>query len=527
MFAKTNGSTAARTYVHALARPMLLAGSLAVLSVIALTMLPGPARAAVRHPDPLDPALAERFRLKTAAGYAALEADSAETALGRFQELTQMIPDSPLAFYHLACANGRAARPDEARAALEKAVELGFADTAQVGSDPDLEMLRTRADWPALQEGMIANLAEGRVLLAERLAQPLPNEEPPFTSLDSLKAYYGSEQRRVMSAGRVYAEPAFSAMQLDVLKRKLAALERLLLERADAAEAYPVRLEIFGTQSHFAELDSRPWTLGRERVVASAEEMLRLYPDSSGAAWAALWKARAAWYGRLTGEVADMPAEAWEQAVGELRAVAQGYPGTPAGCQALAEALEITAEGTQRDVERLRPLLTELEAGCTQDRATLDRFVYTLNEYRLLVHGAPDFTATDIDGREWHLADLRGRPVLLDFWATWCGPCVAEMPTMLRIRERYPESELVILGISLDQTQRLSVEAFRQWLAKKGMSWPQIYAGGGWKTELAQLYHVMSIPCPVLIAADGTVLAAGDGARADKLEKLLAKTLGH
>jgi len=331
----------------------------------------------------------------------------------------------------------------------------------------------------------------------------------------------------VMFAGRVYAEPAFAAMQLDVLKRKLAALERLLLERADAAEAYPVRLEIFGSQSRFAELDGRPWTLGRERVVASAEEMLKLYPDSAGAAWAALWKARAAWYSRLTGEVADMPAEAWEQAAGELHAVAQAYPGTPAGCQALAEALEITAEGTHRDVERIRPLLAELEAGCTQDRATLDKYLYTLNEYRLLVHGAPDFTATDIDGREWHLADLRGRPVLLDFWATWCGPCVAEMPTMIRIRERYPESELVILGISLDQEQRLSVEAFRQWLARKGMSWPQIYAGGGWKTELAQLYHVMSIPCPVLLAADGTVLAAGEGARADRLEKLLAKTLGH
>ena len=467
-----------------------------------------------------------RFVRETSMGYAALEADSAQVALQRFGELASLVPQSPRAHCNIACARARLGQLDEARAAFERAIDLGYAEIEEVEEDPDIAPLRAQKYWPDLLERMHGNLESMRSALAAQLAHPAAQDDPVFTDLDSLKAHFGEMERRTGGAARIYGRPTVSRMQLDIMMRKLAALDRMLSKTTDDSLALPIRLEILRTRAGFADLEERPWTVGRKSALATARDFRARYPQSEEAAVAALWIARAEWYGKMRAKIEETPKQDCEAAITELRSVASSYPQTPGGCQALAEAIQITAESSARDMDRVRPLFEELEAGCKLDRNLLGDLYYSMNEYRLQVHGVPDFSATDIDGREWKLLELRGKPVLLDFWATWCGPCVAELPTVVRMRRQYPESKLTILGISLDRGDRLTVDALRAWMAKKGMDWPQIFGGEGWQAALPKLYQVSSIPFPVLLGADGSVVAAGEGARGKKLEQKLAELLG-
>jgi peroxiredoxin len=117
---------------------------------------------------------------------------------------------------------------------------------------------------------------------------------------------------------------------------------------------------------------------------------------------------------------------------------------------------------------------------------------------------AREFEAPRLDGRTLKLSELRGKHVLLDFWATWCGMCRADLPRLLAAYERHaPGGKLEIVGVSVDQ----DVELVRQFLATRGMAWPQTALGPSASNPLARLYNVHSTPSTVLIGPDGTILA--------------------
>ncbi len=99
----------------------------------------------------------------------------------------------------------------------------------------------------------------------------------------------------------------------------------------------------------------------------------------------------------------------------------------------------------------------------------------------------------------------RGRVVVLDFWATWCGPCMHEMPMVKRMYEDLHRDGLVIIGISLDK----NAGDLQRAIGKYGLDWPQVYDGKGWNAAVAKKYGVNSIPDTVLISRGGRVVARG------------------
>jgi thiol-disulfide isomerase/thioredoxin len=118
-----------------------------------------------------------------------------------------------------------------------------------------------------------------------------------------------------------------------------------------------------------------------------------------------------------------------------------------------------------------------------------------------------DIRFTALDGREVDLAQLRGKVVLIDFWATWCGPCVAELPNVRSVHNRYHDRGFEVVGISLDRdTDRQKLIDF---VAKNQMPWPQHFDGKGWKNEFAVRYRINSIPATFLLGPDGRVIAKG------------------
>ncbi|MCG3136516.1 MAG: Thiol-disulfide oxidoreductase ResA [Phycisphaerae bacterium] len=117
---------------------------------------------------------------------------------------------------------------------------------------------------------------------------------------------------------------------------------------------------------------------------------------------------------------------------------------------------------------------------------------------------APDFTFTTTDGATRKLSDYRGQVVLLDFWATWCSPCLAQMPHIKQALEQFgQDKKFVVLGVSLDSEEQL-VKSF---IADKKITWDITVQGPAEINPIAKLYNVSMIPATFLIDANGKVVA--------------------
>jgi len=161
------------------------------------------------------------------------------------------------------------------------------------------------------------------------------------------------------------------------------------------------------------------------------------------------------------------------------------------------------------DPERARKLYTELSGNDDPELSGAAKGALELMAMRTT---PLDLKFTAVDGREIDLATLRGQVVLIDFWATWCPPCVEEAPELVATYEKFKDQGFTIVGISLDEDKG----ALEKFTTENKMTWPQFFDGQGWENEMAKRFKIQTVPTMWLLDREGKLIDANPRGRLEE-----------
>ena len=174
------------------------------------------------------------------------------------------------------------------------------------------------------------------------------------------------------------------------------------------------------------------------------------------------------------------------------------------------------------DVAELDPLMPQIPAAYDNDEA-INKIKNNVEKMKATAVGQKftDFEMLTPEGKAVKLSDYvgKGKVVLVDFWASWCGPCRREMPSLVEAYAKYKGKNFEIVGVSLDRDG----EAWKEGIKKLNITWPQMSDLKYWDSEGAKMYAVSSIPHTMLIDAEGTIIARG--LHGEELQEKLAEVI--
>ncbi|MGX5819540.1 redoxin domain-containing protein [Chitinophaga lutea] len=196
-----------------------------------------------------------------------------------------------------------------------------------------------------------------------------------------------------------------------------------------------------------------------------------------------------------------------------LRKYLADFPQSPIGLYVLNQVA-----GYELNPDEAEPLFNSLSKDVKKSPSG-KQFAARLDLAKKLTPGQPalEFSQNDAEGKPVSLASFRGKYVLVDFWASWCGPCRAENPNVVNAYNKYKDKGFTILGVSFDENKEKWLEA----VAKDELAWTQVSDLKGWANEAGKLYGIRAIPQNLLIDPQGKIVAKN--LRGEALDKKLAE----
>lgn len=449
-----------------------------------------------------------------------------DEACSAWQQASAIASQSVTPHYGLAVAAAGRGRIDEAFKALQRAVATGFASVDVAGSEERFALLRTDPRWEATLAA-IQKEADQAVARAQTSRPYLdPSAAPAFKSYRKLVATFEDKERALDDNTWRLSQTAKTEGRFVLNDERIAAVRRYVQEHPGAKDADDAAWDAVSHRVAllFPYFLKPLWGAAGQQVIAELDAFVTDYPTSAHRGEALIYRAFAVFHVRAAGGSDNQP---WTD--DDLRAldaslgvVAQTYAGTTEGGMALAWRLVIAdIESVDLITPEMRLMREELARSYAGDRSVQQMLATEGRAAIVRVDGIAGFEGTSLDGTRWTPASLAGRVTLIEFWATWCVPCVLELPVLRQAWTAWHEGEFQLVGVSLDSDSR---SAFEAWLVLNRVTWPQVWDGKGWDTPMARRFQVRGVPFSVLIGRDGRVANVnlrGDALRA-RIEQLLS-----
>ena len=478
----------------------------------------GPPQAAgLRLPPYYDDAAIARASALTDSGYTFLEQGKTAEAIDAFTRQREVLPGGRWSAYNLACATSRAGDVESGIGWIGKAVEGGWDDIEPLKSDPDLAALRADPRFAGILERALALRSEHEAPFAQGLPE-FDVSPVPVTDRTALAAWADSVEKGLRRQAANWYPWQTIAARMDFQGRRFAALRELNKGDASFSERRERMRAIARLKAPYEH-----WGALSVGVRKEVDAYLATNPSPNGKSEAYYIAGIAAFCEHNPQGPSDPN---WAQAANAAKEqFAQVGAGSPFEGPAAAwrVRIDLLAAGENTD-----PVLPEVREFVRSYRASpgameVASSMFQRNVIESLWPIALD--AEDIDGKRVSLDQYKGKVLLIDFWATWCGPCRGELPHLTAAYKTFHDRGLEIVSVSLDHPDQMSLDDYRRWITEKGMTWRHVYEGEQEQRALTRAYLVSGIPHPFLVGRDGRLLAMGDECRGEELAKSIEKAL--